>query len=451
MNEGGTRGAVASSLAPPRPGFFSPFGSLGRRLLGGREAWALSDQALVSGANFLTNVTLARSLGPGGFGRFALCWMAVMLMSSLQTASIVLPMMSIGPKQEIAARPAYFGAVALQALLLAAGSAVLVALAALGCSALFPAWHAGALALPVAAATGAYLLQDFTRRYFFTISRNRMAMVCDALSYLSQLPVLWWLEWRGALTLPRALWVIAVTSLLSAAVSILWRDTVRLERGMMRAVWARHWGVVRWLAPSAVLQWTSLNMFVVFAPIYYGAAAAGALRACQNVVAVAHVWFLGLDNVMPSEAARQLHEHGVDAALGYLKKMLLRWGLVTLAFMLVVGVAPGFWLHLLYGQRYMQFGYVLRLYGVLYVMIFIGGPLRAGLQALEYTAPMLWSYTAMTLFSLVMAAPLAKQLGLRGVMLGLMATQLLFQAVLGAALLARCRRLRSRQPVLLQQ
>ena len=43
-----------------------------------------------------------------------------------------------------------------------------------------------------------------------------------------------------------------------------------------------------------------------------------------------------------------------------------------------------------------QYGYILRLYALLYVIVFVGGPLRAGLQALEFTVPIFWSYLAMT-------------------------------------------------------
>ena len=172
-----------------------------------------------------------------------------------------------------------------------------------------------------------------------------------------------------------------------------------------------------------------------------GAAAAGALRACQNLVGIAHIWFLGLDNVLPTEAAHELHRAGTPALLRYVRRALVRWGSLTAVFMLLVGSFPSTWLRLVYGSGYAPFGYLLRRYGVLYLAIFLGGPLRAGLQALEWTAPLLWSYAAMTLFAAVAAAPLARRLGLPGVMLGLIATQAIFQTILGVSLLLRTRRL----------
>ena len=411
----------------------------------GRELWALSDQALVSAANFLTNVMLARALGLSGFGVFAFAWMVVLLMSSLQGALIITPMMSIGPKQELALRPSYFGAVSMQALCLSAFSGILIFLGAFTSIRLFPSWHLESLPLPLAVATAAYLLQDYTRRYFFTIRRSRLAFSCDALSYVTQLPLLWLLAWRKELTTSRALWMIALTSLFGVIVSLFWREQLHFSRMALRTVVRRHWKMVRWLAPSALLQWTSVNLFMVFAPVYYGAEALGALRACLNVVAISHIWILGLDNVLPAEAARQLHEHGVNASYLYIRKTLIRWGIVTLVFMTLISVAPSFWLSLLYGARYAGFGYVLRLYSLLYLMVFLGVPLRAGLQALEVTAPLLWSYFAMTVFAALIAPPMAKHLGLLGVMLGLIVSQCTFQLILGAALVVHTRRMRKRE------
>lgn len=413
-----------------------------RRFVGGRELWALSDQALVSGANFVTNLILARSLGLSGFGVYALSWTVVLLISGLQMAIIISPMMTIAPKQETALRPLYFGAVTVHELCFSVSSALCLYLATLASARWFPTWHVRPLALPLAVATGAFLLQDFARRYFFTLRRSRHAMLCDALSYLTQLPLLWWLGSRKQLTTSGALWIIGFTSLFSVAFSLFWREEMHFSRDTIIAVARRHWAMVRWLVPSAVLQWTSQNLVLVFAPVYYGAAAAGALRSCQNIVAIAHIWFLGLENVVPAEASRQLHEHGVEHSLQYIWKILRNWGLLTLGFMLLISITPSFWLHLLYGAQYAQFGYVLRLYSLLYLITFLGVPLRAGLQAVEYVAPALWSYGVTTIFAAAAAGPLAKHFGLVGVLLGLIASQVLFQAILAAALILRTNRMR---------
>ncbi|MGD0546718.1 MAG: hypothetical protein ABR991_02680 [Terracidiphilus sp.] len=410
-----------------------------RRLLG-RESWALADQAVVSATNFLTAVMLLRFMGLAEFGVFTLAWMSVLFVNSLQTALIVAPMMSIGPQQEEKDRPCYFGAVVFQEAVLVSCCFVLVLVAVKASSRHFPHHNLQQLALPLAVSAFAYQSQDFVRRYFFATRQNRRALADDALSYLTQLPLLFLLHEAGRLNSATALWVMAGTSILGLVPGWLWMEPLRFDREWIGAIARRHWKLSRWLTGSALLVWTSSNLFVLSAPIYYGAAAAGALKGAQNLMAATHVWFQGLDNVVPVETARRLRVGGVCSMLGYTRSMLLKWGGLTALFALLMSAAPGFWLRLAYGSAMVQYGYVLRLYALLYVIVFIGGPLRAGLQALEFTVPIFWSYLAMTALAFAFAAPMAKRLGISGSLLGLLGAQVVFQSIVGVSLLVRSRR-----------
>jgi O-antigen/teichoic acid export membrane protein len=406
----------------------------------GREIWALTDQSVVSGTNFLTNVMLARFMGLREFGVFALAWMAVLFVNSMQIALIISPMMSIGPKQEENDRPSYFGAVVFQELVLVTFSFVLVFAALKLFSGFFPRADLQQLALPLAVSAFAYQMQDFLRRYFFVTHQSHRAFADDILSYLTQLPILFLLHRAGLLTSATALWVMAATSLLGLAAGWLWMEPLKFHWEWIKAISRRHWRVSRWLTGSALLVWTSGNLFLIAAPVYYGAAAAGVLRASQNLMGATHVWFQGLDNVVPAETARRLRLGGVHSMLAYTRSILLRWGGLTLLFALVMAAAPGLWLHLIYGSEMVRYGYILRLYALLYVFVFVGGPLRAGLQALEYTVPVFWSYLAMTALAFCFAFPMAKWLGLSGSLLGLIGAQLLFQGIVGVSLLVKVRR-----------
>lgn len=435
-----TKGQLLVDTHTESPGEH-PWPRLLKKLKGGRTPAALFDQALVSAANFLTNVLLARAFGVRDYGVFALAWIAVLFANSLQYALIVSPMMSVGPKQEPAERPSYYGSVLVQqivfALLAAAAMLVGVRLSVH----FYPEWRISSLATPIAVATLAYLLQDFLRRYFFCTGQSTRALIADIVSYLTQVPIIFWVARKHVITLPGALWIIAATSLLSVCTCIAWYERMSISAHSMAVVFHRHWRIARWLGPTAFMQWGAGNLFLLSAPVYYGAAASATLRAANNIVGVAHIWFLGLDNVVPAEAARLVRVAGVDGMLRYIKKILLQWGGITLAFSSVVASMPVLWLTLTYGAKYASDGTVLRLYAVLYVITFVSGPLRAALQALEYTAPIFWAYPALIAFSVALAGPFAHTLGLNGVILGMCATQLIFQGFVGIALVLRVRKM----------
>jgi O-antigen/teichoic acid export membrane protein len=410
------------------------------RLFSGREVWALTDQAVVSGTSFLTNVMLARFMGLREFGIFALAWMSVLFVNSLQTALIVAPMMSIGPKQDEKDRPTYFGAVVFQESVLVALCFILVFISLKVSGHYFSHTDLRQLALPLAVSAFAYQMQDFLRRYFFATRQSRRAFIDDVLSYLTQLPLLILLHRAGYLNSASALWVMAGTSIFGLVVGWFWMEPLAFDWEWIKTISNRHWRLSRWLGASAVLQWTSSNLFVLAAPVYYGAAAAGVLKASQNLMGATNIWFLGLENVVPAETARRLREGGVPSMLGYTRSIVVKWGGLTCLFALVMAIAPGLWLRLIYGPEMAQYGYILRLYAVLYVIIFLGSPMRAGLQALEFTVPIFWSYLAMSAFAFAFAVPMAKWLGLSGSLLGLLGAQLIFQGIVGAALLVRARR-----------
>jgi len=411
---------------------------------GGRTSTALVDQGLVSGANFITNVLLARALGIKEFGVFALAWTAVMFANSLQYALIVTPMMSVGPKQEPDGRPSYYGSVLLQEIAFALLAAMVMLTAVRLSAVYFPDWRVGNLALPMSGATLAYLLQEFLRRYFFCTGQSKRALTTDMLSYLSQLPIIFLILHTRSANLSNVLWIIAATSLAGFVVCVRWHEPITLDAHSVRKVFVRHWRISRWLAPTAFMQWGAGNLFLLAAPIYYGAAASAILRAAGNIMGVAHVWFLGLDNVVPARAAQLMHREGIGGMLRYIKGVVLQWGGVTLTFAILVACFPSFWLSLVYGAKYSSDGSVLRLYALLYLFVFISGPLRAALQALEYTKPIFWAYPTLIAFSVALAGPLARTLGLNGVMLGMCAVQLIFQGILAIALWLRVRRIRGR-------
>ena len=428
----------------PRPPWIDRIGRRAARLANGRAPVALLDQALVSGANFSTNVLLARGLGLREYGVFALAWMVVLFANSLQYAFVVTPMVSIGPKQEEAARPAYYGAVLVQELVFAVLAASIVLGGVWLAARFFPGWRVGGLAWPLAGATFAYLLQDFIRRHFFVTGQSQLALKSDAVSYLTQLPFLYWMSRNPHVSIASMLWVIAATSLAGFVACARQYGPFAIGRASIAEVAHRHWTMARWLAPSAFMSWGAGNLFLMAAPVYYGAPAAAALRAAQNIVAVAHVWFLGLDNVVPAEAARQMHKGGGEALLRYIRSVVRRWGTLTLAFAIAIAAAPEFWLQLAYGSKYAAYGSVLRLYALLYLVIFLSGPLRAGLIALEYTSPIFWSYPVLIAFSVVLAGPFSRRLGLYGSLIGMIAVNLLFQAILASAFVQRMRRLSRR-------
>jgi len=392
--------------------------------------WALADQAMVSGVNFLTGILLARFLGLEEFGRFTLAWMAVLFFNSFQQAGIIAPMMSIGPKQEKELQASYYGAVFFHQTIWALACFGLLFLGVWGSGYAMPHWQIRSLALPLATALLAWQLQDFLRRYFFVRGHSDLAFLNDAVSYLGQLLVLVVVFQKGSVESAGVLWIIAITSAVAVILGISQFGCFRFALKDLQRVTHNHWRFSKWLLASAFMQWTSGNFFVVSLGGIVGTGAVGALRAAQNIMGVSHILFQGLENVVPAEAARSMQQGGGQTLRRYLWKITLFCSGLTGAFCLFVSLWPEGVLKIIYGTEYLGYGYLLWWYAPIYLLISLGLALRAGLRALDTTRPIFIAYVAMTLFSLFAAKPLITSFGLTGALIGMLVTQMIFQIYL---------------------
>jgi O-antigen/teichoic acid export membrane protein len=388
-----------------------------------RINWALADQSMVSGANFVTTIVLARYLGIEEFGLYALVWMAVLFVNSLQHAMVNMPMMSIGPKQADADLPEYYGAVFVQQAAYAALSFTLLWLGAMACDALFPAWGITGLALPLAFAGAAFQMQDFLRRYFFARGRSKAAMATDAVSYLGQIFLLLVLILFVELRSAGVLWVIGVTSAVAGALALLAIEGPAWNAAVFWAVLARHWRFSRWLTASALMRWMSGNFFIIAAAAVLGAPAAGMLKAAQNIVGGLHVLFFGLENVIPVRAAEIHGEQRPERFIAYILKSGLGLAVATFAVCAVLAILSEPILRLAYGEMYADAAWVLRWLCVAYVVTSLSLTLRYGLQALERTSYLFASNAVATAATLIAVFPLVKFFGVVGAPIGMAIVQ----------------------------
>ncbi len=396
---------------------------------------------MVSGINFLTGILLARFLGLEEFGRFTLAWMVILFVGSIQHAAINSPMMSIGPKQPEAEAPGYYGAIVVQQVVFSCVVSFLLFAGVRLSGIVLPEWRVEGLALPLAVAALTFQFQDFLRRYFFTRGRGAAAFANDAIRYLGQIAVLIWLfvYFRESMDTAKTLWVIALMAAAGAVYATFNVERFEINAATARAVASRHWRFSKWLTASALMQWTTGNLFIIAAGALLGASAVGALKAAQTLMGVTHILFMGLANIVPVRAARRFAEGGAKALTAYLGRVALGGEVVTAVVAVVLAAAPGFWLTLVFGEEYAGYGYLLRWFAVIYPVRFLAFPLSAGLRAIEFTRPLFYASLAATLFTLASVYPLIHWLGLTGVMGGLLTISVIRTVILTSGFSRRLR------------
>lgn len=381
--------------------------------------WALCDQAMVSGANFLTNIMLVRYLGLEEYGRYVLAWMAIEFVRILHEPLIVAPMVTIGPKQMEKDAAAYYSVVTfLQFSLCLLASFALIAIVYL-LNLYISSWNLDGLAPIMGFAAVAYHFQQYIRRCAFARNNPNIAFGSDAVRYLGQLAILIGLAQYRPLDSRDAILITATTAFIGIFCALPILRPAGFNRQTLNAVVSRHWNFGKWLVPAAILGRATGDIFMAIAGAAIGAAAVGGIKAARNIVAVTHILLMGFENVIPIRAAQRFAEDGKAGLIQFLRRFgFASCGLVSIPILIVASV-PEFWLTLFYGDDFVGQGYLVQWWAVIYMLIFLIKPPMVGLRALEYTKPIFAQNLLIAIVGLSLCYPLIDTMGVTGVLLGL--------------------------------
>ena len=401
--------------------------------------WALLDQALVSGSNFVVGVLLVRYIGMDQYGRFILAWMLVQFFASVQNALILSPMLSISPKIAINERANYFSAT----LLLQAGLILLIAALWAIYSSLLKQYGPASIEQSSNFATVLCVLavqaQEYMRRCLYAQISSRRAFYLDLVAYGVQIPLIP-VVLRAYASFEAALLVTGCAMMFAVLTGCRWFKITMIPKASLRKTARRHWHSSRWLLGSAILQWLSGNYFMVTAGLFLGPPVVGAIRAAQNLLGVTHVFFQGLENVVPGEASHRYQDGGPKALLQYVGRiaLLLLAGTALIAIGVVILVEP--LLRLVYATFDQVSAQAIRWFAPLYLLVAITLPLRAALRTLESTGAVFIAYIASALFALTASEYFVRHYAVVGVMVGMISIQVIVTCVLSMSMFLELRR-----------
>ena len=325
---------------PPRSGRFAR--RLPRVALP-HVALPLVDQGVISAGAFLFNVLLARTVPLADYGRFAVVLGNLWLIQTICGSLVSYPASIRGASATEADRKRLILSALIAAVTLGLPLAALLA-ACVG------AFVDGALVLPAFAALIAGQIQEATRRGLITGFRYGAAIPGDAVSYLGQAALLLVLARGGGMTLGTALWVMASTSLLSAAIQHRQIGLRGVRPLPLVALAADFWSLGRWTLASNILgiaKTLSLPWLLVFA---FGLATAGAFQIAANLANIANPIIIGVCNIVPQVAARAFRS-------GHHASWRASWPSIAAGLLLIAGfvglllLAPDRILWLVYGNR----------------------------------------------------------------------------------------------------
>jgi O-antigen/teichoic acid export membrane protein len=390
-----------------------------RRLLpwANKGSFAVLDQGLVSGANFVISIWLARWLLPEQYGAFAVAFGIYMLLRLVYQSLVLEPMTVFGASLFRSNLRGYLRSLAwihcsLSAAICVAlfislaavhrmGAGAEVAGALVGVTFASPCLLMFALArrvfyvelLPAEAAAGAFLYAAFVLAGLYIVSRR--VSLSPLIAFL--------LMGMGALLAGIVMICRLRSSLSSTGPAPVFRET-----------WRRHWRYGRWALASCVASWIPSYVYYPLLSSFAGVAQSGQLKALMNLT-------------LPFEQTKEvLCMLALPYAAGVIERQSKSATRVLAGKLTLVTVAGaiGYWsiliilnqpvFRLLYSGRYLEIAYLLPLLAIGQIFWSAAAGPAVALRAMESPGSVFVAFACATCISLVVGVPATWFFGLRG-------------------------------------
>jgi O-antigen/teichoic acid export membrane protein len=404
-----------------------------RRSWIGQGMFAFLDQATYSGSSFVVTVLLARWLAPDEFGAYSIAFAILLFAGMFQTSLILEPLSVFGVRNYSDRFFSYLRILARWQLGPTLVIGVAVATIAIVGSSLIPAPWPG-VTLGAAIATPAILAGWLVRRAFYVVRKPASAFFNSLLQSIATLGTLFFLVFLLGASALTAFLALAIGAALGTAVG--WQR-LRSSRGInpslpvdSREASRKHWVYGKWLAMSSLFHWAMLYGYTLWVALLLGLTDVAGLRAMQALITPAAVLIASLGSlVLPWFVGRY------DAqGMAWLQGSLLRTG-GLFAILCLLLLSPVLFLgppidNFLYEAKYSAYLWLIP-YLVIAQVVGTGSmALSLALRCLEESQRIFYSYVVAGISVLVSGYPAVYWLGLKGIGLSIIFSQVIFAGAL---------------------
>ncbi|MGA8705526.1 MAG: polysaccharide biosynthesis C-terminal domain-containing protein [Steroidobacteraceae bacterium] len=387
----------------------------------GRVSWTAIDQALLGGSSFAANLCLARWLAPAEYGGYVAASAMFWIITSLHGGLLTEPMMVFGSSRFRDRLSPYLAILAVLHWCISAMISAGLACAGLALM-LWASPASGSSVLGYALAAPGILLLWLLRRAFYVQMVPRLAAGASAIYTVGMLTIMYALYRSAALSSFTAPLSAAGASGLAVVRIISWQR-FRLWspwRGdFIKEVVDTHWRYGRWSVVTGILTAVPGSLYYLILPLFVGLNADGAMKALMLLVMPAAQTYTALTFLLIPAFARMRQRR---RATSLLLKVLVVLCAGASIYALLMDQFGRPLIELLYQGRYMQYGDIVWLVGLVPLPMAAIATLGSVLRAYGRPDRVLWAYVISTVVTCVFGVAAVATWGLLGAILGLLAS-----------------------------
>ncbi len=381
----------------------------------------LTDQAIVSGVSFLLSILLVRFTDIHVFGEFALVLIVAQGVVAINQSIITSPYQSLWSDLQIDKYLKMLKSMQLLIIL-----AILLLLSVVQ----FVTFNYD-LGLPTPVILPAFVyfvgvvLFDFNRKQMYLEERYGLVLLKDAIVMVSQVMLIIVAHvWFQLSTVQDVLWILGGTYLVVDVFFFFYTGFV--DKPTLELI-LKHWHFGKWMLGNSALQWFSGNLYITVGATLLGAEMVGVVRIGQSIIGVWNVFIQSLENYVPPLAAKIYRNNGWEGVSKYLFNLGVKGGLmVSLVGVVLIVFRNQIW-ELFYGDALLNYTFVLYWFAPILLFNFLGFPFRFAIRTLSQTRILFEAYILSSLMGFATAHWWINSLGIHGICLGLLATQVIMQ------------------------
>jgi len=401
-----------------------------RSIVSDTHILALTDQAVVSAASFLTTVIIGRFTQPSELGLYSIGLALLASCLCIQEALISTPY-AVQRHQFPGTTADRAGASLAQTGILAALAAAAMSVTACGLSA---AGAGDQLVLLFWALTGIaplLIMREFARRFAFAHLRVAQALILDTAAAVIQLTALIWLAANGQIS---AVTAYAAIGGAGALTGFLWlyiaRAGIRVRPDGIPAAAKQSWGLGKWLFVTQLIGLLQSSLVYWLVAWLGGTMAAGIYTACMSIALFLNPLILGASNILTPSSAFAWTEGGGERLRRESIRVSLGLGALLALFCAAVVLFGDLAMHFLYPSKdYAGQGHTVTVLALAMLVMALGTPAISALTSMERPRAIFWSGLWATAVTVVVLCSLMPNFGLVGAAYGVLAGNLVRTAV----------------------
>ncbi|NOY42708.1 MAG: oligosaccharide flippase family protein [Planctomycetes bacterium] len=314
--------------------------------------FAVLDQAIVGGTNFLTTILVGRLCGTSELGLFALAMTIWYLILAFLESMITSPFTVFVHRLEDENRTTYAGSAIAHVMSLAVLATTILAL---GAALLywFEYTRFSVVIASLAVTLPFRLLRHFARRFHYASLNLNLALVLDISVATLQISAMLTFYWLGLLSAAGAF--LAVGAAYALVLLFWWIQQKKLfsvRRNLIFADFLKNWTLGRWLVASQISMIVAAYSLPWVIAIAIDESQTGIYSACATLVCLGAPLLVAVQNVLTPQSASAFAEQGLAGLRRVVKKATLGLALGMGCFAIFLAIAGDLLVRLFFGADY---------------------------------------------------------------------------------------------------